>query len=755
MRNRSETFGRLLKGAINSIATYEGKTAPIIEEELAEQVGLAGSAIQRYKAGFLPPDPRTIEIIAEAAVRRGLFSREWLQRFLHAARYHQADQLLDRLCPLGPARPRPPRVYQNLPAPTYSQFVMRAEAFAEVLDGLSKRSAAVIIVGLGGNGKTSLAREVADACLKDENSPARFDAAVWVSDKDRPGTTNLSIVLDEIARTLDYPGFTQFEHDEKRREVEQLLRRQRVLVCLDNVETITDGALIAWLLNLPEPSKTLITTREYRREYRRGGWPVELRGMSDSEAWQLIHERARLLKIDQLIGAPDQVEPLLAATGGNPKALTITLGLLKYERRPLQQVVDDLYAARGELFADLFDRAWSLLDEAARRVLLVATFFPTNASAEALSASADVQGFAFDRAVERLADLALLDVQHLHVNTEPRYTLHPLVRSFGLVQLRQFENFEEDARIRWIAWYSRLVENVGYCWDNLDALNVLDSEQENIRHVISWAFDSRKYTETLRLCKGSSYYFHQRGLWDASAQVYSLQAMAAQHTQNLEAELNGLAFMVHLKSKQGNLEEAREALEQLSRLCKPLDAKGDSVFEYFHAIALYSRACADLGTAKDAWEEGLAQAHKYSRNCMFSNRLWLGYCHYERGEYDVAQDYFEQSLAEVTFHDHQRYIVTNMAWLAFVDLAKGTVERPTILLAEAQRRAEQYQDRVSLAFIYQGLSRLHSRQNETSAARAALAEAIDLFERLGMRRELAEAREELRRLDEMGEAPAA
>ena len=64
MSNRSETFGRLLKGAINSIATYEGKTATTIEEELAEQVGLVGASIQRYKSVYLPPEPRTIEIIA-------------------------------------------------------------------------------------------------------------------------------------------------------------------------------------------------------------------------------------------------------------------------------------------------------------------------------------------------------------------------------------------------------------------------------------------------------------------------------------------------------------------------------------------------------------------------------------------------------------------------------------------------------------------------------------------------------------------
>ena len=66
---------------------------------------------------------------------------------------------------------------------------------------------------------------MADRCRTSEGETPQFDAVVWVSDKDRPGTTNLSIVLDEIARTLDYPGFTQFEFEEKRREVENLLGR--------------------------------------------------------------------------------------------------------------------------------------------------------------------------------------------------------------------------------------------------------------------------------------------------------------------------------------------------------------------------------------------------------------------------------------------------------------------------------------------------------------------------------------------------
>jgi hypothetical protein len=227
-----------------------------------------------------------------------------------------------------------------------------------------------------------------------------FDAVVWISDKDKPGTTNLSIVLDEIARILDYPGFTKFAFEEKRREVEQLLRRQRVLVVVDNFETITDAALLAWLLDLPEPSKALISTAEYRREFRHGGWPVELRGMSEAEASAFVEERLRLLRLDQLIAQIQELDPLIAAAGGNPKAIELALGLIKYEHRPLPQVIDDLYAARGDLFEDLFAHAWKLLDQPTQEALLALTCFPLRASVATLHATTGLSEYTLDRATD-------------------------------------------------------------------------------------------------------------------------------------------------------------------------------------------------------------------------------------------------------------------------------------------------------------------------------------------------------------------
>jgi LuxR family glucitol operon transcriptional activator len=743
--NRNEAFGRLLSGAINSIATYEGKTAPVIEEELGALAIVAGKTIQRYKAGHLPPEPRTIEILAEAAIRRGFLGREWLQRFLHAARYPFADKLLDGLCPLGPARPRPPRVYHNLPAPTYSQFVMRKEAFTEVREGLGKQSAITLIIGLGGNGKTSLAREVAAQCLTD--AALSFDAVVWVSDKDRPSTTNLSVVLDEVARVLDYPGFTQFEYEEKRREVENLLRRQRVLIVVDNFETITDSALLAWLQNLSEPSKALLTAREYRREFRRGGWLVELRGMTKAEAHELVVERLRVLRIEKQVSDQTQLEPLLMATGGNPKAIEIALGLIKHERRSLQQVIDDLYAARGELFNDLFTRAWALLDEAARRVLLVNTFFLSSASSEALAATADVQGYAFERAIERLTDLALLDVQQVDLNSLPRYTLHPMVRAFAGARLAAQPNFEAEARVRWVGWYIDLVSNVGWCWNQLEKLELLDPEQENVSTVILWTSQHESFRETLRLTAGIAYYFDVRGFCRQYLSTQKLHANTAHMLHELVEEMHALTEILREFNRQGLLIEAERILNTLRRISLSTDTPIDIYYRYKYASCGYFLAKDDIGRATEELQECLNLVEKPSRHIYIINVHGLATCLYRKGDLFRARQLYQEALHEARQLNYERVISYVQIRLAVIDLDLNNFEDAEERLKETIGRAKHFQDRKHRALSLHLYARLHILQSDFSAARTALVEAIDIFERLGIRRELAEARAELAQLD--------
>lgn len=748
--NRSETFGRLLKAGIASIANCEGKTAPVVEDDLGTQIGVVGKSIQRYKAGYVPPDPRTIQIIAEACVRRGMMGREWLEAFLHHARYPFAEKLLNQLRPLGPIRPPSPRIYENLPAPTYSQFVMREQAFAEVIDGLQQRSAAVLIVGLGGNGKTSLAREVAARCLRDDGEAPRFDAVVWVSDKDRPATTNFSTVLDEIARTLDYPGFAHFEHDEKRREVEQLLRRHKVLLVVDNFETITDGALLGWLLRLPEPSKVIITTREYWREFRRGGWPVELRGMSEAESWELISERARALKVERLVGDRAHLEPLLVATGGNPKAITITLGLLKYEHRPLQQVVDDLYAARSELFEDLFARAWALLDEAARRVLLVATFFPTSVSGSALSTTADMQGFAFDRAVERLTDMALLDVQHTDLHSLPRYMLHPLVRAFAGAKLGEQPGFEEAARIRWIRWATDLAAQVGFCWNDLERLKRLDPERDAILRAIQEAFHHNAYPEVLRMVEGIEYYLFVRGAWNERLAITWIGLQVARTLGNLPAEAQFLADYVKTKSQQGHLRDLEPHVQRLQDILAGGHVPDDVISYAYLCIAVYFESKNDVATALAARQQSINASLTISVHRLVNAQAGMAGLLLTTQNYDAARALLEQVFADSQRLNYHRIIVAANIGLARLDLIHGDIHAAEQRLVASEQDARLHNDTIAIAEIQMLYAKLAAQRGNVFSTRQALTEAMNIFERMGLRHELAEVRAELAKLDAPG-----
>lgn len=744
---RNDEFGRLLKAGLSSIALCEGKNQPAIEDDLGQQIGVTAASIQRYKAGHIPPELRTLEILAGAAVNRGFLSRDWVGRFLRAAGYPAPERLLERLFPVAPARPRAPRVYANLPAPTYGQFVMRAQAFAEVLEGLAARSAAVLVVGLGGQGKTSLAREVADACLKGVEGAPAFDAAVWVSDKDRPGTTNLSTVLDEIARTLDYPGFTQFEHDEKRREVEQLLRKQRVLLVVDNFETVTDGALLSWLLRLPEPSKALITSREYSRAFRNSTMVAELRGMQDAEAQTLIAQRLRMLQLDKKAKDAAEFEPLVAVTGGNPKAIEIALGVVKHERRPLQQVIDDLYAARGELFDDLFARAWSLLDEAARRVLLVMTFFPDSASGEAVAASADVQGYAFDRAVERLTDLALLDIQQADLSSAPRYTLHPLVRVFANARLAEQSSFEASARERWLGLYINLVTTTTSKWYDLERMKLYDSEEETIYAAITWAFYNQQDVAVIELVRGVRYYYNIRGLWDQRLIVNLYHADAASRLNNSPQEARALAELVISLTKQGRSEEAEKYFPRLHRAIESVEVPPPTFFAYQYAIAIYLLAKEDIDNAQQVLVDTLPFSRSLGGEPYILNRRWLAVCLYQKGRLEESERLFREALHDAKIEGHQRAVIGNLIRITRIELDRKNLDTAFEILNYCYNEALHHQDRRRLAEVYPLFARLHALRGDLLAARTAFAEAIDLFERLGMRRELAEARAELVRLD--------
>lgn len=649
--------GRLLTAGIGSMAAQEHKTAECVEEELATTIGVSRATIQRYKAGTIPSERRTVELLAEACVKRGNMNREWLQRFLQTVRYLAPDDLIQRLYPEAAHGVRPDRIYQNIPSPTYSQFVMRKEPFDAILHALRQRLAVVLIYGFGGIGKSSLALEFARFCLQDGDDHTRFSAAVWISDQGREGTTTLSRVLDEIAYTLGYRSFTQCKHEEKKYEVGQLLRHYRVLLIVDNFETITDQALQEWLLQIPEPSKAIVTTRELSRSWW-SSWPIHVEKMTDAEADQLIAERVQVLGIPRVVNNAEQLGHFLELTEGNPKAITISLGLHKYEHRPFQDIIDDLRAAQGELFDNLFTRAWGLLDEAARRVLLLASLFVDGASDEALAATAMVPDQELAHAIETLTDLSLLDIhQGKELENTRRYTLHSLVRLFANRRMREQPGFEADARARWCGYYldfvthhsrrRRISDRYWNALATLHCIEYVDLEWGNLQSVLEWVEQQSHHQLLVELMMHLVHYMDRRGLYIERVTYVQRAAAAAEALGQIHDaalfRIDGLGWTLAVE---GRFDEAEQEINTGLAHAQTLgnasaDGRDLTALAYSH-LARVHLGRGDIPTAL----EWITSAQQVDCRPIIRTRVALtaGEIEHVRGNYHAAIAFYQENI---------------------------------------------------------------------------------------------------------------
>ena len=200
---------------------------------------------------------------------------------------------------------------------------------------IADRSRLVVILGLGGIGKTTLAAKVV-ASITNRPDHGHFDFIMWRSLLNAPPLTEilrdwLSALSDQ--RLIDLPTGL----DEQFRLLLAQLRRRRSLLVLDNVESIMQegeqtgfyrtgyeayGRLFQRLGESQHQSCLLLTSREKPREFVRLEGPkrpvrtLTLSGVTAEAGLEILQERE--------ISAPaEQAAALIERFSGNPLALRL------------------------------------------------------------------------------------------------------------------------------------------------------------------------------------------------------------------------------------------------------------------------------------------------------------------------------------------------------------------------------------------------------------------------------------------------
>ena len=230
-------------------------------------------------------------------------------------------------------------VFGNVP-PMPSGYVSRLDLESRIVAELStiERHPIVTLTGPGGIGKTTIAIKAIREVSNRQEPP--FNVVLWLSARDID-------LRDDGPKPVSRRVFTQKDisrevallmlNDEKRNESGfnpdayfQACLADGVEGCtlfvFDNFETLQNPVdVFEWLdAHIRPPNKVLITTRF--RDFR-GDYPIQIKGMLDDEANELINQHAKRLGIDSFVDA-DYRSLLIGESDGHPYVIKILLDKL-------------------------------------------------------------------------------------------------------------------------------------------------------------------------------------------------------------------------------------------------------------------------------------------------------------------------------------------------------------------------------------------------------------------------------------------
>jgi DNA-binding SARP family transcriptional activator len=713
-------------------------------------------------------------ISEELGVDPGAELRQLHQQILDA----DNEQVLVGLAMSAPAPVAPPPMPAQLPA-DISDFTGRSgqvEQLQELLAGTAPADGSpgavrvVLVVGPGGQGKTTLAVHAAHL-LRGEFPDGQLYATLF-------GATQAADPAEVLARFLRDlgadPARIPVDAEERAALYRTRLAGRRVLVVLDDARGIEQ---VRPLLPGSASCAVLITARYWLPELA-GGAVLDLDVLSEDEARALFTKIVGAQRVDAEPGAVGEV---LTACAGLPLAIRIAgarlatrgnwsirtlAGRLSDERGRLDELRVGNLAVRASFevsFATLPGPAVPGGPAPTRAFRLLGLWTGPSVSLPAAAALLGEPEDGVAGALDVLFDAHLLE------SPEPdRYRFHDLLRVYAADRART-EEAEQDrtaAITRVLTWYLHTVEAAATIISAQHARLPLDPLPSGVQplgfasldETLAWCEAERAgLAAATRLAAASglheiawqlpaaamSFYYRRSnwGDWVATHLVGLESARAIGDRQAQAWMLNDLGMAYGIQ----RMPEAIDCFEQALAISSPGDERGA------RAAANVAKAYIDLRRFDDAWsaaQRSLAiQREQHNRYLEGVTLGILGRASRELGRFTDAVGHLELALAifrELGQQYGEADALTDLAdALLCLDQVDGAIARLHESLAIRREIGDVHGEAETLRLL--GLA--FDRAGDPQQARGLLAEALRLFEELGDQAQAGDVRAALRELD--------
>ncbi len=346
--------------------------------------------------------------------------------------------------------------------PDWDEFVPRDSLCDAVIEGLrDERTFVTSLTGIGGVGKTALACWGVLKAYEEK----WFEFITSISAKDRALTSSgisevtatgssLSQLLDSLLEVIGFSELSSAPEKQKEKEVRDILKGTKVLLLVDNLETVQDEALINFLDNLPVPVKAILTSRKSR--VRKAVFPIEVGQFEQKEALIFLdlvaakkgrdfipdmNLQERQLIVESCYRIPLVIEWFVGIARDGASAVELAR---KLEFSPRQS---------EELLEFCFRRVHADLGLEARKILKVLSMFSEPQPIEALNAACAMPIDSVSTGLDELFDASLIVKTYDPRLRDTTFGMLPITRRFAYAELNKEPGLEQTLRKALSVWY--------------------------------------------------------------------------------------------------------------------------------------------------------------------------------------------------------------------------------------------------------------------------------------------------------------
>lgn len=342
-----------------------------------------------------------------------------------------------------PNSPDDSNVSHNLPIPDFDEtgFIGRRTLVERVRKACTGVYPVVTIVGEGGLGKTALALRVAYDIVDSPDCP--FEAVVFVSAKTTMLTTNEvkrihGAVNDSMGLIQKAVSALGGNNDDPIEELLSLLSEFKVLLIIDNLETVVDHHFRRILENIPEGSHILMTSRIGLGAFE---YPFVLPELPSGEAVQLLRATARVRVVTKLVEASNpRLAEFCSRMQNNPLYIKWLVSAVQAGKRPEDAL------ANNKLFLQFcLSNVYSKVSPSAQTIVRVLLAVGGTFTIPELAFMTNMSEIELLRAVQELMGTNMLTMSSAALGRtfETKYELAQLARKY----LSQFHPVgKEDQR---------------------------------------------------------------------------------------------------------------------------------------------------------------------------------------------------------------------------------------------------------------------------------------------------------------------